>query len=109
MKTCIITFDQPLYFKSRDIAGSLQMDRDFSIVIRLGGFHTLLSFLGSIGYIMKDSGLEEIAVDFEKEIDSLEKQNPTTKLWIQYCRMVFIVKDFIYAEKSGDWDLIYKQ
>ena len=30
------------------------------IVVRIGGFHTLKSFLGCIGYIMADSGLEEL-------------------------------------------------
>ena len=29
------------------------------IVCRLGGFHTMMSFLGSIGAMMKGSGLEE--------------------------------------------------
>ena len=30
-----------------------------NIVCRLGGFHTLMSFLGSIESMMKGSGLEE--------------------------------------------------
>ena len=30
-----------------------------NIVCRLGGFHTMMSFLGSIGSMMKGSGLEE--------------------------------------------------
>ena len=30
------------------------------IVVRLGGFHTLKSFLGCIGCIMTDSGSEEL-------------------------------------------------
>ena len=30
------------------------------IVLRLGGFHTLLSFLGSIGNIMSGSGLRSV-------------------------------------------------
>lgn len=31
-----------------------------SVVVRLGGFHTLMSFLGSIGFIMDGSGLREV-------------------------------------------------
>ena len=54
--TACITFDQPLYIKAVDIA----MQANLDIVIRLGGFHTLMSFLGSIGHLMKGSGLEEI-------------------------------------------------
>ena len=30
------------------------------VIVRLGGFHLLKSYLGSLGYIMKDSGLEEL-------------------------------------------------
>lgn len=51
-----ITFDQPLYIKAVDIA----MKAKLNIVIRLGGFHTLMSFLGSIGHLMRGSGLEEV-------------------------------------------------
>jgi hypothetical protein len=32
---------------------------NLSIVIRLGGFHTLMSFMGSIGTMMRGSGLED--------------------------------------------------
>src|SRR6266536_1347441 len=51
-----ITFDQPLYIKAVDIAMKAKLD----IVVRLGGFHTLMSFLGSIGHLMKASGMEEV-------------------------------------------------
>lgn len=60
--TCIVTFDQPLYIKAKDIVsqnsgsgGSLS-----NVVVRLGGFHLLMSFLGSVGFIMADSGLAEL-------------------------------------------------
>lgn len=59
-KTCIITFDQPLYMKAKDIACTLEEPQRSSVVIRLGGFHLLMSFLGCIGYIMSGSGLKDI-------------------------------------------------
>ena len=31
-----------------------------NIVVRLGGFHTLMSFLGSVGYLMEGSGLDRL-------------------------------------------------
>ena len=31
-----------------------EVDQDWSVVIRLGGFHTQRSFLGSIGHLMVD-------------------------------------------------------
>ena len=56
IETPNITFDQPLYIKAVDIVMKARLD----IVVRLGGFHTLMSFLGSIGHLMKGSGLEEV-------------------------------------------------
>jgi len=53
--TCI-TFDQPLWLKAVDICMSAGLD----IVCRLGGFHLLMSFLGSVGHIMSGSGIEDI-------------------------------------------------
>jgi len=32
------------------------------IVIRLGGFHTIMNFLGAIGHLMKGDGLEDVLV-----------------------------------------------
>ena len=53
--TCI-TFDQPLYIKAVDVTFKAQLD----VVVRLGGFHTLMSFMGSLGHIMRGSGIEEV-------------------------------------------------
>ena len=48
-----ITSDQLLYVKAYEIAISNKME----VFIRLGGFHQLMSFLESIGLLMKGSGL----------------------------------------------------
>ena len=56
LPTPCITFDQPLWLKAVSIAKSGNLD----VVIRLGGFHTLMSFLGSIGAAMAGSGIEEV-------------------------------------------------
>ena len=58
--TPIVTFDQPLWWKAITIQQSCPDDNEMqSIVIRLGGFHTEISFLGSIGHLMVGTGLEE--------------------------------------------------
>ena len=49
-----VTFDQPLNVKAVKIALSMNM----YIIARLGGFHQLMSFLGSIGCVMEGGGLE---------------------------------------------------
>lgn len=50
---CFVTFDQPLYLKAREITCG-------TIVVRLGGFHTLMSFMGCIGHTMAGSGLKDV-------------------------------------------------
>jgi len=57
----IITFDQPLWWKALTIIESQPEGSDLrKIVLRMGGFHTLMSFLGSIGNIMSGSGLRSV-------------------------------------------------
>jgi hypothetical protein len=56
LPTPCITFDQPLYIKSVDISKKSNLN----VVLKLGGFHTILSYLGSIGHLMKGSGFEEV-------------------------------------------------
>ena len=55
-KYTVITFDLPLWIKAVRIILQTKMP----VVARLGGFHLLKSFLGCIGTIMKDSGLEDV-------------------------------------------------
>jgi hypothetical protein len=58
---CSATYDQPLYQKVLDM---LENEPDSSpiknVVPRLGGLHSIMSFLGSIGHIMAGSGISEI-------------------------------------------------
>ena len=57
----VLTFDQPLYWKGRNIIQNEPDDSALkSIVLRLCGFHTEMSFLGSIGSIMNNTGLSEL-------------------------------------------------
>ena len=50
-----VTFDQTLWLKATKII----QEKGLPIVCRLGGFHARMSFLGSMGTIMKASGLAE--------------------------------------------------
>ena len=59
--TPILTFDQPLWWKAVLIQMSVPTNSEIkNIVLRLGGFHTEMSFLGAIGHLMADSGLREL-------------------------------------------------
>jgi hypothetical protein len=53
-KTCFVTFDQPLFFKAREIVEGGQHSELSCMVVRLGEFHLLMSFMGCIGAIMAD-------------------------------------------------------
>ena len=55
----ILTFNQPLYWKDLEIQNNLPDSSQLKlIVLRLGGLHTCMSFLGSIGYLMTSTGLQ---------------------------------------------------
>ena len=59
--TPIITFDQPLWWKAQMIIVTEPVGSDLKdIILRLGGFHAEMSFLGCIGYLMAGSGLQEV-------------------------------------------------
>ena len=51
----VLTFDQALWLKATEIANCKSMN----IVLILGGFHLMMSFMGGIGSLMKGSGLLE--------------------------------------------------
>ena len=53
-----VTFDLPLYIKSVQIKASYPHLEN--VIIRLGGFHWLMSFMGCIDPIMQGSGLQEL-------------------------------------------------
>ena len=63
ISTLVATFDQPLWYKASGIIA----EKKLNIVCRLGGFHTLLSFIDRIGYGMGGSGLEEVLTEVYAE------------------------------------------
>ena len=52
----VVTFDLPIWLKAVDIIKQTNLP----IIARLGGFHLLKSYLGSMGNIMQDTGLLEV-------------------------------------------------
>ena len=183
-KHVFVTFDQPLYQKAREIVecckGTPNEKKINKIVVRLGGFHMLMSYLGAVGYVMDGSGLkdafcqlyaevsaekaltghaysrairghiliqnalshiifssmnlsesevfvlknlleyvgksefhtlleqndiEEIRKKFVDKLNLIKENGPTAELWIQYFKMIELAKQFIQAERSGDWNM----
>ena len=61
--TPCINFDQPLWQKA---TGMIKIE-NLIVVCRLGGFHTLMSFMGSIENMMAGSGLKELLEEIYAE------------------------------------------
>lgn len=56
-----LTFDQPLYWKAHSmLTSSEDIFSDANVILQLGGFHLLMSFMGAVGHIMGGSGLQEV-------------------------------------------------
>ena len=55
----VFTADQQLYRVAVNIVWVSSEPSDY-FVLRLGGMHTLMGFVGSVGVLMGNSGLEEV-------------------------------------------------
>lgn len=53
----------------------------------------------------EDADFEVVIGKFKDAKKKLEKNGPTAKLWIQYFEMITLVKQFIEAERMGNWKL----
>ncbi len=59
--TPVITFDQPLFWKALLIIESELTGSDLkAVVLRLGGLHVEMSFLGCVGHLMAETGLAQV-------------------------------------------------
>ena len=54
-----VTFDQPLYIKAAELIAATPYLSSVLFAV-LGGFHMLMSYMGSIGYVMGGSGIEQL-------------------------------------------------
>jgi hypothetical protein len=54
--TPCVTFDQPLWLKALEVSKA----KDLNILCRLGPFHVMMIYLGSLGSLMSGSGLAEV-------------------------------------------------
>ena len=188
-KSCLVTFDQPLYAKASEIVASATGTELETVTVRLGGFHLLMSFLGCIGFFMAGSGIgelwqevyakvsvshmltghaysrairahllteralvttildyhtndaneqvfenlkskiktlledafegrlppdtvssDEVTKEFTKALErkmhsDLKVNGPTAELWLQYVSLVEIIRLFLRAERTSNWEL----
>ena len=66
----VVAFDWQLFIKALEIV----MSKNYKIILLVGGFHKVKSYLGSIGMIMAGSGLKEamkLVFDVEGTVDKI--------------------------------------
>ena len=67
--TPVLTFDQPLYWKAMNIIANMPENSPLkNVVLRLGPFHIMMSYLASIGHIMGGSGLKDALQTIHGEV-----------------------------------------
>ena len=119
--TPILTFDQSLWWKAMSIITNEKSNSSFSkIIFRLGPFHTEMSFLGSIGHLMKGSGLEELLelIYSDNAVGHIVSGKAVSRAW----RGHSLVQSALYAlvmshtynlplpiteDRDNDLDLVY--
>ena len=73
-KNVFVTFDQPLYQKAREIIecckGTQNEAKINKVIVRLGGFHMLMYYLGAISFITEGSGLKEAFCELYAEVSA---------------------------------------
>lgn len=53
----------------------------------------------------ENEAFKVVATKFKEALTKLENNGPTAKLWVQYFQMITLVKQFIEAERMGNWQL----
>ncbi|XP_063389678.1 uncharacterized protein LOC134675401 [Cydia fagiglandana] len=100
--TCLVTFDQPMYQIAQKIVtnpGSLMLD----VVLKLGGFDLIKSFLGVIGFIMSGSGLKELWCTIYAA-EHIEKMM-TGHAFARAIRAHFLTRSALFNIITKDFDL----
>ena len=61
-KMSVLTFDEAIYSKAKEIQWKCG-DQFDDVILRMGGFHIALNFLGVIGHLYEGSGIEDIFIE----------------------------------------------
>ena len=107
-KDAVITFDQAIYSKAKQIQWSLP-DEFKDTVIRLGGFHIVLNCLALLGKKYQNSGLEDLLIESgvygAGTATAMMKGKSYNRAVREYITMVLLLLQFLRAERTGNWDL----
>ena len=62
-------------------------------------------FTGAISIESFKDSINDIKREFMNKLEELSETSRTARLWVQFHKMVTIVKNFIRAEREHDWEL----
>ena len=99
----IFTCDQQLYRVSLQVIWAYP-EQFSNVVLRLGGMHMLMSFVGAVGSLMKESGLVEVNTGFSGVAKMLNgKKFPQN---IRALRIIVeeLLRKIIQDSKVGSYD-----
>ncbi|KAJ8888345.1 hypothetical protein PR048_007832 [Dryococelus australis] len=68
----------------------------------------LLTEPPSLDTLNQNRQLIGLATKMENKLEQLKGNGLTATLWIQYFNMVTLMKEYIFAERSGDWNVHLK-
>lgn len=102
-----VSFDQPLYFKFREILASCP--ELSNLIPRIGGFHLSMSYMGGIGFTMDGSGLQEALCELyaENSVDKIIKGHAYARsvrahILIQLALSQHILSSFEMDDKEAE-------
>jgi len=55
--------------------------------------------------LQQNEALQDGAIKFDEKLKAFDQRGPTATLWVQYYRLISIVKKYIMAERMGNWKL----
>lgn len=106
--TPVITFDLPLFWKAMLIIVWEPTWRDLkAVVLRLGGLHIEMSFLGCVGHLMATTGLAQVLEVVYAEnavLSGKAVRTPHGSCSCQYNADMYIANAYnIPFPTNGDW------
>ena len=63
------------------------------------------NFESYIQDVVQSTEFHKLSGNLQKIKDFLSKESRTAKLWIQYMHYIQVLKDFVRAERTGNWSL----
>ena len=101
----VVTFDQTLYYQARELVW-LFPDKLDGIVLRLGGFHIAMNFLGVLGQHFADSGVTDLWIDTGIFNECTANQMMQGKFWnraIRGHKLMHEALSRLLLEKFRQW------